>query len=211
MNLWNFSACYLASCSFSSCYIYFCGPINLQLSTLWSVSSSLSDRSYKCMGTNSGKTCGVGELHLARGSLMKGETALSWGFWHVDSCAASMALRWLYCISLQDFSFTVKLHKRQSRKCRFVEKGKRNFFSHTGPFCPHLPPTPVMQFWQSHAGNCCKGLQPLSSLFLRQTGAVALHISWKCLWTCNISPRHALSAHPCIVLWHRACPVFSFP
>lgn len=150
------------------------------------------------MGTNNGKTCG--ELHLSRGSLMKEETALSWGSWHVDSCVASMTLRWLYCISPQVFPFTAKQHKRQSRKCRFTEKGKRNFFSNTGPFCPHLPATPVMQFWQSHAGNCWKGLQPFSSLFRRQIGAAALHTSWKCLWECKSHPDM-----PCLL----HCPVAS--
>ena len=87
-----------------------------------------------------------------------------------------------------------------------MEKGKRNFVFTVGLFHTHLPPTPAMQCCQSHAASCRKGLQLPSSLFQRQRGAAALHISWECLWICNISPRHALPACPSTVMYrHQAC------
>lgn len=76
---------------------------------------------------NNGKICGVGELHLARGSLMKEETALSWGSWHVDSCAVSMALRW--CIVFPFKSFILLLNNTRDRagNADLWRKGKGTF------------------------------------------------------------------------------------
>lgn len=116
----------------------------------------------------------------------------------------------VHCISLRALSFTASQHKRGSKRCRRMEKGKRNSFSTAGLFCAHLPPTPVTQCWQSRAASCCEGLRLPSSLFPRQRGAAALHISWECLWIHNISPRRALPACPSTVTYgHQACPVLA--
>lgn len=53
------------------------------------------------------QTCDGTELHLARGSPVKEETALSWDGWHAESCAVSMALRW--CIIFPFGSFLLLL------------------------------------------------------------------------------------------------------
>lgn len=204
MNLGHFSACYLDSFSFPT---WFCGLTSCNFSTLWSVSSALSDRSYKCTGTIcvDCKACGVGKPHLARGSLMKEETALSRGSWHADRCAVSMALRWCIIFPFKSFLSLLNNTRDRIRNVDSWKSGKGMFFSNTiFQSSAALLTKPCWQFLQRppvfHQPLLCHGL----------TEAAALHISCKCLWNCNISPRHALSAQPCIVLCHQACSVLTF-
>lgn len=144
-------------------------------------------------------------LHLARGSLVREQTGVSWGGWHAGSSAVSMAFRWYIIFLFKSFHLLLANTRNRADNDRFMKKGERNFLSTTGLFYTHLPPTPAMQCWQSQAASCCEDLQLSSSLSQRQRGAAALHISWERLWIHNVSPRHALSARPSTVRYrHQA-------
>lgn len=145
------------------------------------------------------------ELHLARDSLVREETGVSWGGWHAGSSAVSMAFRWYIIFLFKSFHLRLANTRNRPDNGRFMKKGERNFLSTTGLFYTHLPPTPVVPCWQSQAASCCEDLQLSSSLSQRQRGAAVLHISWECLWIHNVSPRRALSARPSTVRYrHQA-------